>query len=106
MSENERKQVLNAQKDQKKNQILQALFGSCLTQILRAFSEEVQTGRKAGKCFKGQARRKERNKHSEVKENRCDGFRKSVLLDEKIEYFDTRCFMLPSSYVRVIAFTR
>ncbi len=70
------------------------------------FLKKVQTGRKAGKCFKGQTRRKERNKHSKVKENRCDGFRKSVLLNEKNLYFDAHCFMLPSSYVRVIAFAR
>jgi len=44
----------------------------------------MQTGRQAGKCFKAETRWKERNKHSKVKENRCDGFRKSVLLDEKI----------------------
>lgn len=53
-----------------------------------------------------QKRDGKRNKHSKVKENRCDGFRKSMLLDEKNLYFDTHCFMLPSSIVRVIAFMR
>jgi len=66
----------------------------------------MQTGRQAGKCFKAETRWKERNKHSKVKENRCDGFRKSVLLDEKNQCFDTHCFKLPSRDVGVIAYMR
>lgn len=65
----------------------------------------MQTGRQAGKCFKAETRWKERNKHSEVKENRCDGFRKSVLQDENFSVF-LHTVLCCIQEMSVIAYTR